>query len=244
MRYILKVSYDGKDYAGFQKQNNERTIQEDLENALTKALGQDISIVASGRTDAGVSAIEQVCHFDVEGEIDTHRTIGYVNSLLSREVRVLCIEKSDDEFHSRYSAKRKTYEYYFYSSKVGIPVYDRFASQIGYNLDIEVMQQACECFKGEHDFTSFCTANTSVVNKVRTIYDIHIDEVNDDLYKLSITGNGFLYNMVRIIMGTLVEVGMSKKTIQDVSIIINSKDRNNAGKTAEAKGLFLKKVEY
>ena len=244
MRYILKISYDGEGFAGYQKQNNAVTIQETLEGALSKVLGESVETVASGRTDAGVSAIEQTCHFDYEKELDSKRVIGYANSLLPRSIRVLSIEVAEDDFHARFSAHKKTYEYYFYTSREILPHYERIATLVGYNLDITSMKNSCEYFLGEHDFSAFCASNTSVTDKVRTIYALQIVELGEGLYKLVITGNGFLYNMVRIIMGTLVEVGLGKIKSEDLPKIIESCDRKNAGKTISAKGLCLKKVIY
>ena len=243
MRYLVKVSYKGNNYSGFQKQNNNDTIQSRLESALSEVLGEDITIVASGRTDAGVSAICQVCHVDTESEININRTLGYANSILPRDIRVLEIIQVDESFHARFSAKQKTYEYYFYVGNE-IPIYEEFATNIGYNIDIDSMKMVCKEFQGEHDFTAFCSSNTEVKDKVRIICSINIESVNDNLYKLVITGNGFLYNMVRIIMGTIVNVGMGKINKVDISNIIESKDRNLAGKTMPAKGLVLKNVAY
>lgn len=243
MRYKLIISYIGDNYSGFQKQLNKITIQETLEKSLSKVLREEISIVASGRTDAGVSAFMQVCHFDVTSEINTQRTIGYSNRLLPEDIRILSIEKADEDFHARYSAKEKTYEYYFYLGYES-PIYDKVATYIGYNVNIDEMKSACNCFLGEHDFSAFCASNTEVKTKVRKILDIKIIDIDENLFKLSITGNGFLYNMVRIIMGTLVSVGLGKIKKDDIVQIINSKDRSNAGKTMPSKGLYLKKVIY
>lgn len=242
-RYKLTISYDGSNYSGFQIQPDKITIQGVLEDAFEKALGYHISIVPSGRTDAGVSAIGQVAHFDSE-DIDPRRTMGFVNTLLPKEIRILEIVETSIEFHARYGAKRKTYEYLFYVGHGEIPIYERIATRVGYNMNIGDIGKACEYFLGTHDFSSFCASNTSVIDKVRTIYDMHIDMVAEGLYRLSITGNGFLYNMVRIIMGTLVSVGSGKISIGDITKIIESKDRSKAGKTMPAKGLYLKKVEY
>jgi len=243
MRYLIKVSYNGRNYSGFQVQKNLDTIQLRLENVLSEVLKENISIVASGRTDAGVSAILQVCHFDIDSEIDIKRTIGYSNSILPRDIRIIDIQMVDDQFHARFGAKKKTYEYYFYIGEE-IPVYEEFATNIGFNIDIESMKTACRYFIGEHDFTAFCSSNTEVQDKVRTIYGMEISEVNENLYKLSITGNGFLYNMVRIIMGTIVSVGLGKISLKDLASIIDSKNRTLTGKTMPAKGLVLKNVVY
>lgn len=242
-RYILKVSYNGNNYSGFQVQNDKDTIEKRLEDTLTQVCKQDIKVIASGRTDAGVSALCQVCHFDVDGEISEHKVLSYANALLPKDIRILEIIHTTLEFHSRFNAKKKTYEYYFYEGMEN-PLYEAIAAQIGLKLDIEAMQEACKYFVGEHDFSAFCASNTDVKDKVRIVYDCKITEVNDGLYKLSICGNGFLYNMVRIIMGTLAKVGLGKILPSDIEPIINEKDRNKAGKTMPSKGLILKNVEY
>lgn len=243
MRYLIKISYNGRNYSGFQIQKNCDTIQSRLEKALSEVINKPITIIASGRTDAGVSAINQVCHFDIDRELDIKRTIGYSNSILPRDIRVLEIVSVDDDFHARFNAKKKIYEYYFYVGDE-IPLYENFATNIGFNINIDAMKDSCKYFIGEHDFSAFCSSNTEVQDKTRNIYDANIAEIDDNLYKFSITGSGFLYNMVRIIMGTIVNVGLSKLNIEDISAIIDSKDRNNAGKTMPAKGLVLKNVIY
>ena len=244
MRYIFKFSYDGTNYSGYQRQKDKISVQEIIENAFYQIFKREVSIVASGRTDAGVSAIEQTAHFDIDEHIDTKRIVGYINSILPKDIRANSIEEADDSFHARYLAKQKTYEYLFYTGVDVIPVFDRIASHIGYNINISAMIEACKFFIGEHDFTSFCASNTSIKDKVRTIYDMGITSISDRLYKLTVTGNGFLYNMVRIIMGTLCDVGMGKIQSSDIKDIILCKDRSKAGKTAEAKGLYLKNVRY
>lgn len=244
MRYIIKISYDGSNYCGYQKQPNKITIQDTIENVMSKVFGLPVEIVASGRTDAGVSAVEQVCHFDLERDIDTRKVKGHINSLLPKDIRVLDIEAINNDFHARFSAKRKTYEYYFYVSREIIPVYDNVATLVGNNIDIDKVFASIKYFKGTHDFSAFSASNTAVVDKIRTIYDIEIVKIDEYLYKLVITGNGFLYNMVRIIMGTIVDVGMGKIAVENLPKIIDSCDRKQAGKTISAKGLYLKKVVY
>ena len=242
-RYVLKISYDGANYSGFQIQKDKVTIQGELESALKQVLKSDIDIVASGRTDAGVSAICQVCHFDCNEDINEHRTLSYLNAILPKDIRVLEIDKCSSDFHARYSSKQKTYEYYFYCGMQNA-VYERFATQIGLNVNIEAMGEACKYFEGEHDFSSFCASNTEVKDKVRIVYFCSIVDLGGGLYKLVITGNGFLYNMVRIIMGTLVDVGYGKLQCEKLKDVIESKSRDQAGKTMPSKGLVLKNVEY
>lgn len=243
MRYRLDISYDGANYYGFQVQPNKDTIQARLEHAFEVVYREHIDIVASGRTDAGVSAISQVCHFDTELTVDIRRDVGHLNSLLPKDIRIHSIMEASPNFHARKGAKQKTYMYYFYVGKT-VPVYERIATNIGYGLNLDSMIEACKYIKGEHDFTSFCASNTAIKDKTRYVYDLNIVALEDNLYKMEITGNGFLYNMVRIIMGTLVAVGMGKISPSDIQKIIESRDRGLAGKTMPAKGLYLKKVVY
>lgn len=243
MRFLIKISYDGKNYSGFQIQPNKTTIQEVLEKKLSEVLKDNVKITASGRTDAGVSALGQICHFDYPYDIDIARVRSYINHLLPDDIRVLEMDKVGDDFNARYSANSKQYDYWFYIGEK-VPVYEKIAVNIGYKLDIDSMNKACEYLIGEHDFTSFCASNTEVKDKIRHILRAEIVKLDDNLFKFSIVGNGFLYNMVRIIMGTLIEVGRHKILPIDIKNIILAKDRNKAGKTAPSKGLYLKKVIY
>lgn len=243
MRYILKISYTGKNYSGFQIQKDKDTVQSHIEKVLSHVCKEDIKIVASGRTDAGVSAICQVCHFDTSTPIIAHKVLSYANVLLPDDIRILDILDADNDFHARFSAKRKTYEYYFYVGMVNA-YYEQFAVHVARELDIESMIKGAQLFEGKKDFSSFCASNTDVKDKIRTIYSCQVNTVNDNLYKLTICGNGFLYNMVRIIMGTLVGIGLGKIGVDNLPAIINAKDRNCAGKTMPSKGLVLKNVEY
>lgn len=243
MRHILKISYLGKNYSGFQIQKDKDTVQANIERVLSEVCKEDIKIVASGRTDAGVSAICQVCHFDTIAEIIPHKILSYANTLLPEDIRVLDIVDTNNDFHARFSAKRKTYEYYFYTGMENA-YYEQFAVHVARELDIKSMGMGAQLFEGEKDFSSFCASNTDVKDKIRTIYLCQINVVNDNLYKLTICGNGFLYNMVRIIMGTLVGIGLGKIKLDNLPAIINAKDRKYAGKTMPSKGLVLKNVEY
>ena len=243
MRYRFSVCYIGSKYSGFQIQDNKDTIQYRLESALSVVCKQTIKVISSGRTDAGVSAKEQVCHFDIDEQLTTNRVLSYTNSLLPEDIRILDMIEVDNSFHARYSAKQKTYEYYFYTGKKN-PIYDSFATYTNPTLDIDAMMRACQDIVGTHDFTAFCASNTSVVDKTRTIYEANIKLIDNDLYKFTVIGNGFLYNMVRILMGTLVTIGQGKISYKDIKKIIVSKDRSLAGKTMPAKGLMLKKVVY
>ena len=243
MRVLLTISYDGTDFCGYQIQPNGRTVEEELEKALFKLTKQQIKTYASGRTDSGVHALCQKVHFDTSATIPAESFAPALNAILPSDVKVLKSKKVSDSFNARYSAKKKTYEYFFYIGGE-VPVYNKFATNIGYNIDMDGMKNACKYFKGEKDFSAFCASNTSVKDKVRTIYSSQIIDLGDNLYKFQITGNGFLYNMVRIIMGTLVMVGRKKIAIEDIKKIIEGKDRSLSGKTMPSKGLYLKKVYY
>ena len=244
MRVKIEISYLGDEYSGFQIQKNKKTIQNEIEKVLFEIFNYNISIIASGRTDAGVSAIRQVAHFDLKEDIDVSKLYKRMNSMLPLDIRILSSEKVMQEWHARYSAKRKTYCYNFYVSQVLIPYYDKHSLNVGADLNIEAMKKACEYLIGEHDFSAFCASNTNVVNKTRIIYDAEIKQESEMCYSFEITGNGFLYNMVRIVFGTLLQVGLSKITPEEFYSIIESKDRNKAGRTASSKALFLKSVCY
>ena len=244
MRVKIEISYLGDGYSGFQVQKNKSTIQSEIEKVLFEIFSYNISIVASGRTDAGVSAISQVAHFDLNEDIDVSRLYKRMNAMLPLDIRILSSEKVSADWHARYSAKKKTYCYNFYVSQVIIPYFDKHSLNVGVELNIEAMQKACEYLIGEHDFSAFCASNTNVVNKSRIIYDAKIIQQSNNCFYFEITGNGFLYNMVRIIFGTLLQVGLGKISPKEFSAVIEGKDRNRAGRTAPSKGLFLKSVCY
>ncbi len=239
MRYAIIVSYDGSGYHGWQTQPGKKTVQSVVESAIEKITKDKINLHASGRTDSGVSALKQVAHFDSAVQLD-RKFVGYINSLLPLDIRVLGIQQVGEGFHARYDVKKKTYAYRFYVSDIDIPLYEKSATRIS-NVDISVMKKEMAALLGKHDFTSFCASNTSVEDKVREIYAVKL-KASEGMYEFEISGSGFLYNMVRIIAGTLFEIGCGKKG--NLAQIITGKDRSLAGKTAPAKGLFLKDVQY
>ena len=247
MRIALTISYLGEKYHGWQIQNGEQsgnpTIQLALQQAIQKGFGQACQVVGSGRTDQGVSALGQVAHMDLETTV-LPETVAYViNQHLPQDIRVITSQLVDNDFHARYSAKQKTYCYSVYFSNIAIPYYDQFAVQMNGKIDLEKIREAITYLVGTHDFTSFCSASTEVVDKVRTITDCQVEK-KDGIVSFRITGNGFLYNMVRIIVGTLLEVGYGKRLPQDIKTILEAKDRTKAGKTMPAKGLILYGVDY
>lgn len=243
MNIALEISYIGTNYSGYQIQPNKLTVQGELEKAIEKAFGEKITTIASGRTDAGVSALCQVVNFKVETLVPAEKIMYVINENLPNDIRVMRSYLVDDDFNARFNAKRKTYEYRFYVADAENAIYSEHSLFVKGKLDIESMKEACKFLIGEYDFSSFCASDTEVTNKVRTIY--HADIVSTDFgYKLIICGNGFLYNMVRIIMGTLLEVGYKKLKSSDILSIIKAKDRSKAGHTVASTGLMLLNVEY
>ena len=245
MRYLAVVSYDGSNYAGYQIQPDQVTIQAVIERALEKMhQGRPVKITASGRTDAGVHAHGQVFHFDSELVIPEPNWKKALNSLLPDDIVILQVKKTPPSFHARYDATKKTYKYVILNRDDPSPFEANYSTYIPRKLDISLINQACDDLIGEHDFTAFCAANSYVKgDKIRTIYEANCKRENDKLI-LSFTGNGFLYHMVRIIVGTLIEIGQGNRPVTDIQKIINSKDRSKAGKTAPAQGLYLNHVEY
>ena len=245
MRYKLTISYDGSDFYGFQRQRGLISVQQCLEEALSTKLNAPVTTVCAGRTDAGVHALGQVVHFDSNQILPAD--FGFrLNPLLPENIAVLSCKQVPDTFHARFSAKKKTYRYDIYMSKIHAPLKRRYAHICVYDLNVENMKKACACLAGEHDFRSFALAE-SVRGKstVRTIYDIHIQEgEGGKLLSLFVTGNGFLHNMVRAIAGTLIDVGRGRFSPEDMQSILESRDRRRAGKTVEGCGLFLVSVEY
>lgn len=242
-RYKLTVCYDGSDYYGFQRQNGLPTIQQKLEEALSTRFQQNITVHPSGRTDAGVHAIAQVIHFDAESEIKTS-SFGYsINTLLPKDIAVTSCEKVKEDFHAQFGAKRKTYLYKICLCKIHSPLKRKYFHICFYDLNIAKMQEACKYFVGEHDFRAFMLANGEKENTVRTIYNLTVEKIDDEVY-VRICGNGFLHNMVRIIAGTLVDVGRGRIAPQDIEKIIASKKHVGTGKTLDPQGLYLESVEY
>lgn len=257
MRYRAVISYYGANYVGWQRQLNGLSVQEVLEKALEKTFGAPTSATASGRTDAGVHALGQVVHFDADTSIPTDKIPFAVNTHLPDDVSMLSCEIAPENFNARFSAKRKTYCYKIYVSKHRLPVLELDHEHITYPLDLDKIRQAAKIIEGTHDFKCFEASGSVVKNTVRTVYSVDIvtrpfdnatvradGKFFDGELSISVTGNGFLYNMVRIIAGTLVYVGIGKLTPEDVSRILETGDRKAAGKTLGAKGLTLMSVQY
>jgi tRNA pseudouridine38-40 synthase len=243
-RYKCTVSYDGTGFFGYQVQPNKRTVQSELEEALLKLhKGKEVKVTASGRTDAGVHAKGQVIHFDTDLEIPDDRWPVALNSLLPDDISIVSAEKAVDSFHARFDAAGKEYRYFLYLSKQRDPFSRHYAYQFPYQVDVEQMREAGRLLLGTHDFTSFCSAKTEMEDKVRTIKEITINQ-EGDMISFRFIGNGFLYNMVRILVGTLLEIGSGDRNVEEIPELLRKKDRRLAGKTAPAHGLYLWKVFY
>ena len=244
MRNIkLTIEYDGKDFNGWQKQPGKPNIQGSIEYAIEQITGEKIELFASGRTDAGVHSLGQTANFKTESKIPIEKFAKAINSRLKKSVVIKSAEEVDERFHSRYSVKSKTYRYIINNSENGTAIYRNMQYNYPERLNEKQMDEAIKYFVGEHDFKGFKASGTSSKSSVRTIYSASVKR-NGDLVEIYITGNGFLYNMVRIIAGTLLEVGIGKIKPTEITEIIEAKDRKRAGKTLPPQGLCLISVEY
>ena len=245
MRNIkLTIEYDGKEYNGWQKQPNKLNIQGNIEKAIEAITSEEVDLMASGRTDAGVHALGQVENFKTNSKLPIEKFPVAINSKLKKSIRIINAEEVEEKFHSRLSCKQKTYRYIINNTYNGTAIYRNQEYHIPQKLNIENMQKAAKFFEGEHDFKAFKASGTSSKSSVRKIYEAKVYSDNNGRIYIELTGNGFLYNMVRIIAGTLVEVGLGKIKPEEISDIIIQGKRENAGKTLPAHGLYLVKVEY
>ena len=245
MRNIkLTIEYDGKDFNGWQKQPNKLNIQGTIERAIEEITGEQIELNASGRTDAGVHSLGQVANFKTNSSIPIEKIPIAINTKIKKSIRIIDAEEVDERFHSRLACKRKTYRYIINNNITASAIYRNLETHIPQKMDVDKMKQAIKYFEGEHDFRAFKASGTSSKSSVRTIYKAEIYEQKDNRLWIELTGNGFLYNMVRIIVGTLVEVGLGKIEPNEILKIIEDGKRENAGKTMPPNGLYLVKVEY
>ena len=245
MRNIkLTIEYDGKNFPGWQSQPGKVSIQTEIENAIKSITGEEVQIIASGRTDAGVHALGQVANFHTETNIPIKQIPYAINSKLTKSIVIKDAEEVDDRFHSRYNCKQKTYRYIINNSEFPSALNRYREFHMPYKLDIEKMKKAIKHFEGEHDFAGFKSSGGS--EKKTTVRNLTRCELIEDGNRIMIelTGNGFLYNMVRIISGTIVDIGLGKINVDEIDEIIASKDRTRAGKTLPPHGLYLVKVEY
>ena len=245
-RYKAIIAYDGTHFNGFQKQPNGRTVQEEMEKTLKKmANGKEITVFGSGRTDAGVHAMGQVIHFDYPEERPLERMRFALDTQSSEDIAVKAVEIVSDDFHARYLVKEKTYQFRVDIGNPRSPFRRHYASYFPYPLDLSKIQRALPDLIGTHDFTSFCASGSSIEDKVRTIYEakMEVNEAGDELL-FTFRGNGFLYKMIRILVGTLLKIGNGRLSEDSIPEIIAKKDRNAAGPTAHPEGLYLYEVVY
>lgn len=253
-RIMLKIAYDGTNYCGWQIQPNQISIEGKLNKVISKLLNEEIRVIGASRTDSGVHALGNIAVFDTETAIPANKIMYVLNQKLPDDIKIKETIEVDKDFHPRRVKSIKTYEYRILNSKVFLPQERYFSHMVYKRLDVEKMQKAAEYLCGKHDFTSFSSIKTGVKSKVRTIYKIEIDEcdpyeMNCDSYesrliKIKIVGNGFLYNMVRIIVGTLINVGIGSYPPEKIKEILAGNNRKLAGSTAPAKGLTLIDIEY
>ncbi len=242
-RIMLTVAYDGTAYNGWQLQPNGITIEGELNRALKELLGEDISVIGASRTDAGVHALCNMAVFDTESRILPEKIAPALNARLPEDIRVQRSVEVAPDFHPRRCNTKKTYEYRVYMGKYENPIGRQYAHFVYVPLDVEKMEKAAGYLVGEHDFKSFCVAKAQVLTTVRTLYGIEVKKEGNYL-TIRVSGNGFLFNMVRIIAGTLLEVGKGKLAPEQVKEILEAKDRQAAGPTAPARGLTLVSFEF
>ncbi len=246
MRYLIKFSYDGSNYCGFQTQPNLKTIQEELEIALKKINNNKIvKVQASGRTDKGVHALGQMAHFDLDITITEHKLKRALNSNLPEDIHVIEAKAVEEDFHARYMAKSKKYQYILNLGEYN-PIERNYVFQYNYTLDLTAMKKALKYFKGTHDFRAFVTENVEKENCVRTITKVSLerDKSNEEKVIITFEGDGFLRYQVRNMVGILLKVGQKKITPEKVDEILKSCDRSKNGVTAPSEGLYLMEVKY
>ena len=249
-RIMMKVAYDGTAYSGWQIQENGHTVEEALNEALSALTGEDIRIIGASRTDAGVHALGNAAVFDTGSKIPADKFCPAVNKYLPEDIVVQSSIEVDPGFHPRYAKCRKTYEYTICNAAVPNPLTGRYSYFVHYPLDVEAMNEAAGYLIGEHDFASFCSAGAQVKTTVREIYAAECVKIKGGEFPqpsqivIRLTGNGFLYNMVRIIAGTLIRIGQGMYPPQQMKDIIEAADRTKAGPTAPPQGLVLKEIEW
>ncbi|MGI6160962.1 MAG: tRNA pseudouridine(38-40) synthase TruA [Christensenellales bacterium] len=242
-RIKLIIEYDGSGYAGWQTQKNAVGVQQAVEEAIEAVSGIRTAVHGSGRTDAGVHAYAQTAHFDTESSVPPDKWMYALNALLPPDIRVTSSGEADGEFHARFSATGKKYVYTIFNAPHAPALLRNMAWHVFIPLDIELMTKAAEMLVGKHDFAAFAATGSSVKDTVRTIYSVSVKR-DGRLIKIEVCGDGFLYNMVRIIAGTLVVVGSKKLEPECIALAIEKKDRNLLGPTAPAHGLALAEVYY
>lgn len=242
-RICLIVAYDGTNYHGWQVQDNGITIESELNRCLTELLQEPIQVMGASRTDAGVHALGNVAVFDTVARMPAAKMAYALNQRLPEDIRIQRSAEVPKDWHPRYCESRKTYEYHIYRAEFPMPVKRLYSYFTYHSLDVGRMREAAAYLEGEHDFKSFCQTGAQVQSTVRTLYTLWVEEQGTDIV-IRVCGNGFLYNMVRIMVGTLLEVGQGKREPESMREILEKKDRTAAGPTAPAHGLTLVKYEF
>ena len=245
MRNIyLEIEYTGKDHFGWQIQENKKTIQGDIQKAIRKVLQEDVKLIGAGRTDAKVAARKQVANFLTNSELKLENIKNGINSKLPSSISINKIKEVPEDFHSRYNAKKKTYIYSIITERSAIN--HEYTYYYKRKLDINLMNMAIKKLIGEHDFKAFKASKSNSKSSVRTIYSasVYQDDTDKRIIRIKICGNGFLYNMVRIIAGTILEIGEGKRKLESIDNLLEDKKREDAGRTLPAHGLMLENIEY
>ena len=242
-RVRITVAYDGTNYHGWQLQENGITLEEELNRCLTELLGEEIKVIGASRTDSGVHALGNVAVFDTVNRMPAKKISYALNQRLPEDIRIQKSEEVLPDWHPRHCESRKTYEYRIYRGEFPMPVKRLYSHFIYTPLDVGRMREASAYLEGEHDFKSFCQTGAQVESTVRTLYSLWVEEQDSDLV-IRVCGSGFLYNMVRIIAGTLIEVGQGKREPESMLQVLSALDRSAAGPTAPANGLTLVKYEF
>lgn len=242
-RIKLIISYDGTAYSGWQLQPKQPTIEAKLNKALSELLGEEICVIGASRTDSGVHALGNVAVFDTNSAIQAEKICMAVNQRLPNDIRVQSSVEVPDSFHPRKVTSCKTYQYRVLNRRIALPTQRLYSHHVYYGLDVSKMQAATKYFVGEHDFKSFCSIKTQVLDTVRTIHSLEVTK-NEDIITITVSGSGFLYNMVRIIVGTLLKIGRGTYPPEKVADILAGRERGLAGPTAPANGLTLIGIEY
>ena len=245
-RYKALISYDGHDFAGFQRQPHARSVQEEIEKTLTRInKGQPIVIHGAGRTDSGVHALGQVIHFDLPSARDEEKLRFALDTQTPEDIDVISVEEVTEDFHARYQPHSKTYEFLVDIGRPKNPMMRHYATHYPYPLEISLMEQAIKALEGTHDFTGFTASGTSVENKVRTITEARLTfDAQRNFLVFTFSGNGFLYKQIRNMVGTLLKIGNKRMPVNQIERILEEKDRQLAGPTAAPNGLYLKEIIY
>lgn len=242
--YRLTIQYDGGRYKGWQRLgNSENTIQGKIENVLSEMAGKRIEIIGCSRTDAGVHAFAQIANFKISEHLTEAEVKNYLNKYLPQDISITDVKLVSENFHARYNAKDKTYLYKIWNEKYSNPFMRKYSMHVEKKLKISEMKKAATYFIGEHDFTAFSNAKSKKKSMVREIYSIKIEK-NDRFIQIKISGKGFLHNMARRIVGTLIQVGLGEVAAENIPMIIASKERQRAGYIADACGLYLEKIRF